>query len=140
MKKFIINSFLLFMLIQTITSCDKMDKNGKLDGTWQMTEWQNKENGDIVATNKDGIYYYVKLDLMKFRIVNKEPTYLSRFQFTKDSLFIGEVYMSPFDSIVDASYLKDFGVLSDGKFHIEKLTNANMVLSNDLYRLSFRKY
>lgn len=132
-------SILLLTLLITL-GCDKMDKNGKLDGTWQLKEWTDIKSGNILATNENGIYYYVKLDLIKFRIVNKDPTYLSRFKYTGDSLFIGEVYMSPFDSIVDASYLKDFGVLPDGRFSIEKLTNATMILSNDLYRLSFRKY
>lgn len=139
MKRFLRVTILIYALCIAV-SCDKMDKNGKFDGTWQLKEWTENKSGNILATNEDAIYYYVKLDLMKFRIVNREPTYLARFKLTDDSLFIGEVYMSPFDSIVDRSYLKQFGVLEDGKFRVEKLTNATMILSNDLYRLSFRKY
>ena len=109
----------------TTTSCDKLDCNGELDGMWQMTKWENKYNGYVYATKNDNIYYHVKL---------------ATFHYTKDSLYIDEVYSQPFDSICPYDSLKAFGVTDEGRFKINSLDNSYMELENNLYILKFRKY
>lgn len=121
-------------------SCDKLDCNGDLDGNWQLTSWENKTDGSIAATNKDGIYYTVKLELIKISRTGEPQYYLSRFRQTKDSLILTEVHVSPFDSLAAPKDMKVFGVSEDGRFHIDKLDAKKMVLSNSIGILSFRKY
>ncbi|MBQ0143001.1 MAG: lipocalin-like domain-containing protein, partial [Prevotellaceae bacterium] len=42
-------------------SCEKDDKNGELDGNWQLTEWKDTQ-GIIKADKSSSIFYTVKLD------------------------------------------------------------------------------
>lgn len=123
-----------------ISSCDKLDCNGDLDGMWQMTRWEDKNTGYVYATNEDNIYYHVKLELMKFQKIGFPFVYLTTFHYTKDSLFIDNVYSQPFDIACPYDSLSSFGVGSDGKFRINSLNNSNMELENNLYILKFRKY
>ncbi len=130
----------ILLLSGLLPSCDKMDCNGKLDGTWQLTRWENRSDHRLLADNRSGIYYYVKLDLMRLRQVGERHSYLARFRHEGDSLFIGPVYMTPFDTIVPPDSLKYCGVAPDGKFRVEVLESSRMILSNPQSILTFRKY
>ena len=121
-----------------VTSCDKVEDNGSFAGMWQLTEWKHLPEGNVVADKYDGIYYSVQLDLMAFN--GKGSQYLARFRRTADSLSIGTVYHGPKDDIVDYDALADYGVPSDGKFAIDKLTRSALVLRSDTAQLTFRKY
>lgn len=140
MKKILYTTLILILTASVSSSCDKMDCNGDLDGMWQMTRWEKRADQTIVADNNSGFYYYFKLDLMKFSNVNETTYYLSRFQHIGDSLFIGEVYKSPFDEVVPVEELKHFGGDVHGKFRILELSSSKMILCNTENILSFRKY
>lgn len=140
MKRILYLFFCLAALPALFAACDKMDCNGDLDGTWQLTQWINRADGRLVANNDTGIYYYVKLDLMKMRHINRSRQNLMRFRHEGDSLFIGEVYLPPFDSILSREHLDVFGVEPDGKFGIDVLNCDRMVLSTPRSLLIFRKY
>ncbi|MBO4593791.1 MAG: lipocalin-like domain-containing protein [Bacteroidaceae bacterium] len=136
MKKLILYILILCPLFCFI-GCDKLETNGDFAGMWQLTEWKNLADGQIVADKHDGIYYSVQLDLMAF---NGKDQYLARFRRTSDSLFIGTVYHGPKDDIVGYDELAKYGVPADGKFAIERLTKQALILRTDDVRLTFRKY
>ncbi|MBQ7742346.1 MAG: lipocalin-like domain-containing protein [Bacteroidaceae bacterium] len=145
MKTFFASIFIATALLCGVTSCDKVEDNGRFAGMWQLTEWKRLPDGQVVADRYksiyhkeyDGIYYSVQLDLMAF---NGRSQYLARFRRTADSLFIGTVYHGPKDDIVDYDALADYGVPGDGKFAIDKLTRSALVLRSDTAQLTFRKY
>lgn len=141
MKQILPFVLLAWLLTLPLTSCDKMDCNGRLDGNWQLTRWEDRSSGEVRADKHTGIYYCVKLDLIQLkRLKEGRPTFLTRFVHRDDSLFIGEVHMSPFDEIVSRDKLVDYGVEPDGKFRVEVLNRDRMVLSNPHSILTFRKY
>lgn len=136
MKKII----LCLALVATLAACSKMDDNGDLGGTWQLTSWMTKADSAIVATNADAIYYYFQGELMKTQKLGEEVYYLAQFHYTADSLYVDKIYMAPFDSIVPPDSLSRYGFTSSGAFHFDVLTGKSMVLSNEDNVLTFRKY
>lgn len=139
MKK-ILKYTLISLSLAFCCSCDKIDDNGDLGGFWQLTEWKSLPDGKVLATNHDGIYYAVQLDLMSLSRHN--TNYLSRFSHRNDSLFIGPVYRNEgaHDEQVPISSLADMGVPATGAFAIQNLTHSKMILRSDEAVLSFRKY
>ncbi len=139
MKK-IFKYTLISLCLAFCCSCDKIDDNGDLGGFWQLTEWKSLPDGQVLATNHDGIYYSVQLDLMGFR--GRGASYLSRFSHRNDSLFIGPVYknMGAHDEEVPISSLAGVGVPATGAFAVQHLTHSKMILRSDEAVLSFRKY
>lgn len=137
MKKFL---FISIICLIACTSCDKIDNNGDFGGMWQMTEWKQLSDGEIIADKYDGIYWNVQLDLMKFGLGHSTGFYLARFKKTSDSLFIGTIYLPPKDDIVGYDAVMSYGVPADGKFAIEKLTKQALVLRSNEAILTFRKY
>lgn len=135
MKQILLSLTLLFAL----SACSKMDDNGDFGGTWQLTSWITKSDSTVVATNADAIYYYVQGELMKTQKLGEEVFYLMTFRTTSDSLFIDQIYMSPFDSIVPPDSLARFGFTPSGSFRFDALSSKSMVLSNEENVLTFRK-
>ena len=131
---------LLFMIVAVIASCDKLDKNGDLDGAWQLTSLQRSEDGTVVADKNSRIYYYFKLDLMELREVSDTMYYLARFKHLGDSLIIGPVYQSPFDSLVAISSVNEKFGIDDGHMHINRLTSNDLILENKRFMITFRKF
>lgn len=124
-------------------SCDKLDKNGDLDGNWQLTEWRDNASDSIIISNQKALYYTVKLDLMQFMLIgdNHRPC-ISYFKHYNDSLIITQAFQtkSNSDSLVSIDYLKKYGVSQDGKFAIKCLNRNNLILRNADNTLTFRKY
>ena len=131
---------LLLMMGSIFASCDKLDKNGDLDGAWQLTSLQRREDETVVADKNSRIYYYFKLDLMELREVSDTMYYLARFQHIGDSLIIGPVYQSPFDSLVAISTVNEKFGIDDGRMHIINLTHNSLILENKRYKINFRKF
>ena len=67
---------IFFVATLLITSCDKWDCNGDLDGMWQLTEWRDKEN-NLRATKDDMIFYSFQLQMASFRKLSEENYYIS---------------------------------------------------------------
>jgi len=59
-KKKIYILFAFVAVVLFMTSCDKWDCNGDLDGMWQLTEWRDKDN-NVKATKEDMIFYSFQL-------------------------------------------------------------------------------
>lgn len=125
--------------IVNLSSCDKVDDNGRFFGMWQMKEWKALPSGEIRATKDDRIFYSVQLHLMQFKKIGGSQ-YLSRFRHKGDSLIIGTVFGGASDDTVSIARLAPFGVPADGRFHIDELSDHTLVLSSDSARLTFRKY
>ena len=103
---------IFFVATLLITSCDKWDCNGDLDGMWQLTEWRDKEN-NLIATKDDMIFYSFQLQMASDGHDKEQPM----------------------------SILSIVGVPEDGIFHIDVLTGGTMKLkTNTQETLVFRKY
>ncbi len=133
---------LLFLLALLTTSCDKMDKNGDLDGTWQLLEWTDLASSQPNTEATKKIYMTVKLDLIQFRYLNNPdvPQFYTRFTHAGNSLTIGKAFKAPFDEVVPLSQLAPYGITPDGRFTIERLDDERLILSNEANRLTFRRY
>lgn len=138
----LLNFIYIGFIITTFIACEgKHNCNGDLDGNWQLTSWKCNSDGSIKATNKDGIYYAVSLNLVKiWASTQARENYLLDFTLRNDSLILLKAYASPFDSIVSFKSLKDYGVSEDGKFKIGTLNSRELVLINNDNTLFFRKY
>lgn len=126
-----------------MASCGKMDKNGKLDGNWQMVEWRDNATGNLLKDNSAQLFYTVKLELIQLQDKNSGAMpYLAYFTHKGDSLLLGKVFkkLNNTDSLASYSDLRQYGVSSDGKFFVELLTDEHMVLKNSTNTLKFRKY
>lgn len=139
-KTYISILLLITALVLTNVSCDKIDRNGALEGAWQLTELRRLADDAVVADKNSRIFYYFKLDLMELREVSDTMYYLARFQHTADSLIIGPVYESPYDSIVPVTSVNEKFGIDDGHLHIEHLSGSNLTLDNHLYKIVLRKF
>ena len=143
MKK-IIYILILFVATLTITSCDKWDCNGDLDGMWQLTEWRDNEN-NVKATKDDMIFYSFQLQMASFRKLSEENYYVSsmlevgseQIRIYNPAIYDGDGH----DKLLPMSILSIVGVPEDGIFHIDVLTGSTMKLkTNTQETLVFRKY
>ena len=142
-RKNIETSVYFLIVLFTLLSCDKLDKNGKLDGNWQLTEWMQNSTGRVVADKHDLLFYTIKLELIQFRdCKNGQSPYFAYFEYTDDNLILGQVFQNTANSDIPSTTeaLAQYGVTNDGKFKITKLTSSEMILQNDENTLSFRKY
>ena len=88
MKKNSILSFILFLVLYLVYSCDKVDCNDGLDGQWQMYEWISPE-GEVVGGKEMKIYYSFQLQMMMFQKLSVSSGYLlSSFQYRNTSILI----------------------------------------------------
>lgn len=134
--------YLLPLLIATLclAACSKVDNNGDLGGAWQLVSQTEKDGGAVVATKENYIFYYFSRNLMRLQQATVPDFYLCTFRHTADSLFIGEVHATPDDALTDYAELALFGVTPTGRFGIDHLDRDRLVLSNERYILTFRKY
>ncbi len=128
----------------TMTSCDKWDCNGDLDGMWQLTEWRDQDN-NVKATKEDMIFYSFQLQMASFRKQSGGDYYISSMlEVMPDQIRIYNpaVYRGGgHDEIQEMSKLAIYGVPEDGIFKIQVLTGSNMELkTNTEETLVFRKY
>lgn len=140
-KIFYILHYTFYILFLLLSSCDmKWDKNGDLDGMWQMTEWRNTTKGTIEKTKLDAYYYCFQQDMITMQKIGSSGYYISHFCKQNDSLIIQRPVFWPKDSTCNISDLAPFGVPGHGRFHIDMLNSDHMVLSSDTAAISFRKY
>lgn len=142
-----IYSYLILILLSLMflfQSCDKMDKNGDLDGHWQMTDWRNNADNSVVADKSSQLFYTIQLELIQIRYKTKEKYgCVALFEHRNDSLILTKAFQQKAntDSLLqDMSTLKKYGVSADGRFKIVSLSSDHMTLKNDEYTLKFLKY
>lgn len=134
----------LAALIVAVTSCNKRDCNGDLDGMWQLTEWRDKDNA-VKATKEDMIFYSFQLQMASFRKQSGEDFYIrtmleaspERIRIYDPAEYVGDMH----DEVQPMSILSVVGVPEDGIFWVQVLNGSTMVLkTNDQDLLTFRKY
>ena len=127
-----------------VTSCDKKDCNGDLDGMWQLTEWRDKDNV-VKATKEDMIFYSFQLQMASFRKLGDNQFFMrtmleaspERIRIYDPAEYVGEGH----DEVQPMSVLSVVGVPEDGIFWVQTLTGSAMVLkTNGQDLLTFRKY
>lgn len=140
-KYFIILSVLLVVL----TGCEKKwDRNGDLDGMWQLTEWRTGD-GLVKATKQDMIFYSFQLEMASFR-KQSEPAFFIRtsMRMTPEQVTIYDpiIYKGGgHDEIQPMSVLAVVGVPEDGILQVQTLTSGALVLrTSNQDVLTFRKY
>lgn len=144
MKKNSILSFILFLVLYLVYSCDKVDCNDGLDGQWQMYEWVSPE-GEVVGGKEMKMYYSFQLQMMMFQKLSVSSGYLlSSFQHRNTSILIYDPVKykgNGHDEILPMDTLRQYGVPFDGVMTIESLSDETLILrSAETGRLSFRRY
>jgi hypothetical protein len=127
----------------TMTSCDKWDCNGNLDGMWQLTEWRDVDN-NVKATKEDMIFYSFQLQMASFRKNSSEFYLRASLEVSPEQIRIYDPFDyvgNGHDKIKPMSMLSAVGVPEDGIFLIQVLTgNAMELKTNAGETLVFRKY
>lgn len=133
-----------------VVSCElETSGNGKLDGYWQMSQVDTLATGGSTDTRESFTYWGVQGKLLQIRY-SENDVYLGEgllFRFedndsilTLSSPFIHHLYETD-EPIDDVEILKPFGIYRlVEKFAIKELDDNNMVLTNDVLRLHFRRY
>ena len=127
-----------------ITSCNKWDCNGDLDGMWQMTEWRDKD-GAVRATKEDMIFYSFQLQMASFRKESGEHFFIrTMLEASPERILIydpAEYVGNGHEQVQPMSVLSVVGIPGDGVLWVQTLTGSTMVLkTNTLDILTFRKY
>jgi hypothetical protein len=139
----------LFALSLTF-SCDKLPRNGKLDGHWQLME----RDGSSVQAERT--YWAIQLDLLQLRSFTKSPItkvkysggVVARFSHQGDSLIITKGYLmnrvNQQDILIDSKHQADlsaFGITElPMRYKVELLTDEKMTLVSGTHRLVLRKF
>ena len=135
---------ILTVILMAVTSCEKRDCNGDLDGMWQLTEWRDKDNV-VKATKDDMIFYSFQLQMASFHKLSDEQFFIrtmlevapERIRIYDPAEYVGDRH----DEVQPMSNLSVVGVPEDGIFFIQTLTGSMMVLkTNGQDLLTFRKY
>ena len=149
----------IILLIIGLYSCDKLPKNGDLDGMWHLQRTTHLKTNppyeENVATQR--IYWSVQRDLLQITSYSREIYYdeivkqsinkvQCRFEHTGTSLNINKIYLSYWvkDSLLTdptTRIMEPFGIMGCADtFHIEHLGSKQMILVSDDKRLVFRKF
>ena len=146
---------LLFLILSLgFSNCDKLPKNGELDGMWQLMEIQYNNNGSydsIVNQKEKQIYLSIQLDLFAFKSYKTfyppltEET-IGRFNHTNNKLKLYDFYKHYDDKDVsidnvNTTILRPLGI--DGNkadFTIEDLDSEKMILYSTYARIILRKF
>ena len=143
---------LLIIILLSLTSCDKVDKNGDLDGMWQCQNY----NG-IIENGKP--YLSVQLDLLNIRYA--DYNIYARFEHNGNTLRIYNAYSALNDIDTPFSEANEFGdenqthalfcsgflysflgtnEFGEATLNIKSLTSKQMILEVGEKELFFRKY
>ena len=130
--------------LMAMTSCEKRDCNGDLDGMWQLLEWRDKDNV-VKATKEDMIFYSFQLQMASFNKQSGKVSFIrTSLEVSPDKVRIYnpiEYVGKGHDEIQPMSVLSVFGVPEDGILWIQVLTNNTMELkTGNQDVLTFRKY
>ena len=143
---------LLFILTlcMLIVSCElETSGNKELDGYWQMNQVDTLSTGGVADTREAMVFWGVQGKLLQIRFP-ESGSFLGEgllFRFNKDdknltlsSPVIHHLYETD-EPIEDVEILKPFGIFNlEEVFTIETLDDKEMVLTNNLLRLHFRRY
>ena len=130
-----------------LTACDlETPDNGALDGNWQLRQIDTLATGGSCDMSRSYIYWGIENHLLQVRdIDNNNLKILFHFEKMGEELTIHTphfvVTKDELTLIEDGSQLAPLGITGTKEtFHIEKLNHGSLILKNEYYRLSFRRY
>ena len=137
---------LLFMM----SGCDKLPRNGKLVGHWQLME------RDGVSVKAERTYWSFQLDLMQLKSLTHSPItevqysggVVARFSHQGDSLILSKGYLMnrdyQQDILIASTHQADltaYGITEfPMRYRVLLLTDEELTLIADHHRLVFRKF
>lgn len=133
---------ILFILttIFSLSSCDKLPENGKLDGMWQLVQIDTEE-GSNHAVKEQRLYYSVQLKLITLRGMSGSKYILGRFKHEGNTLSLYDFRTGGDEKPCSLEDLKPYGIYSaEPTFEVEKLTGSEMILKSEEATLYFRKF
>lgn len=131
--------YILLFAVAVLSSCQKADINGDLDGFWKLLTIEDFVADTIIDTKEYKRFWSVQLNLLA-TTSEDDNSYVSnyggkgRFQHVGDSLYIQMVAIN--------SDLKKVGLYNpeDERFEVVHLSRNKMILRSDDVQLSFRKF
>lgn len=145
-----IGLMLMLFLTFSLVSCDKLPRNGKLDGHWQLMEYDGK------FVKAERTYWSFQLDLLQLKSYTHSPItevqysggVVARFSHQGDSLILTKGYLMNRDRqqdiLIDSTHQADltaYGITEfPMRYRILLLTDEEMTLIADHHRLVFRKF
>ena len=140
----------ILTLCLLVVSCElETSGNKELDGFWQMDQVDTLSTGGVADTREALVFWGVQGKLLQIRY-SENGTFLGEgllFRFNQDdkhlTLFspvIHHLYETD-EPIEDVEILKPFGIFHlEETFDIDELDDKEMILTNDVLRLHFRRY
>ena len=145
-----IGLMLMLFLTFSLVSCDKLPRNGKLDGHWQLMEYDGK------FVKAERTYWSFQLDLLQLKSYTHSPItevqysggVVARFSHQGDSLILPKGYLMKRDRqqdiLIDSTHQADltaYGITEfPMRYRVLLLTDEEMTLTADHHRLVFRKF
>ena len=149
-RSFPLRALLIALLPLVLSACDKLPRNGALDGQWQLVR---HNDADVTAQR---IYWAVQLDLIQLRSPRVAPTtpvpysggVILRFVRRADSLLVETGFLMDRDHGRDLHIglrhpadLSALGVDTlPAHFAIRHLSSSRLVLTHGNQALEFRKW
>lgn len=142
--------FYILTLGVLFVSCElETSGNDELDGYWQMSQVDTLSTGGVADTREALVYWGIQGKLLQIRF-SENGKYLGEgfmFRFNREddvltlsSPILHHLYKTD-EPITDVEVLKPYGIFDlEEVFAIEELNDHNMVLTNDVLRLRFRRY
>ena len=137
------------MILMTLSSCELYSSdNGDFDGYWHLVKVDTLSTGTSCDMSERRVFWGVQAHLIEAIDHDYDPTHYGYlFYFEKDDLFLKlfnahRHNRSEGDILVeDATALSPLGVNSlEDRFRIISLNYREMVLEDNLLRLSFKKH
>lgn len=137
-------------LCAILVSCElETSGNKELDGFWQMCQVDTLSTGGVADTREALVYWGVQGKLLQIRF-SEGGNYLGEgmmFRFNREgtiltlsSPVLHHLYETD-EPIEDVEMLKPFGIYDlEEVFTLEVLNDNDLVVSNDVVRLHFRRY
>ncbi len=140
MRTKILSTIMVLSVAMLLSSCDfETSGNGNFDGYWKMTTVDTLATGGTLDLTNQSRFWSVE---HKILMINN---YMFRFKRADGILTISEGHKDNLSNtkpgIDDFTPLHPYGIHSQPEvFNIDHLSKKRMVLSNDTYRLSFKKF
>lgn len=138
---FIVGAFLTFV------SCGlESSDNGKLDGYWHLEQIDTISTGGVNDLSGQKLFWAVQAKLLMLTDQDYVHTrMIMRFNHTGERLILSEPYTDDREKgdqpQTTPSLLTPYGINAlTEDFKVEELSSSNMILSNDKYRLKFKKF
>ena len=130
----------LLTCILLFTACDKLEKNGDLDGMWQLYAFK-KADGTLLNTKAEQLYLSFQGDLMTLQKTSV-CMFIGNFEQTSTTLSLFNIRQTTDNAeLVTKEELERFYLSSTAPlFTVETLSKDKMILKTTDGLFYFRKY